>query len=177
MDAAPSRTIDLQSASFAMALASGTRLGSYEIQALLGAGGMGEVYRARDTNPANIKLTRDGNVKVLDLGLAKMLDDRGASLSGERSRGALSMSPTLSVHATFAGMILGTAAYMSPEQARGRSVDKRADVWAFGCIVFEMIAGARPFDGEDVAETIGAVIHKEPAWDRLPASTPAHVPL
>ena len=82
------------------------------------------------------------------------------------------MSPTLSVHATYAGVILGTAAYMSPEQARGRAVDKRTDIWAFGCLMFEMLTGARPFGGEDVAETIGAVIHKEPAWHGLPATTP-----
>jgi eukaryotic-like serine/threonine-protein kinase len=127
----------------------------------------------RDLKPANIKLPPEGNVKVLDFGLAKMLDEGGASAS----RGALTMSPTLSVHATYAGVILGTAAYMSPEQARGRSVDKRADVWAFGCVLFEMLAGARPFDGEDVAETIGAVIHKPPAWERVPATTPPAVRL
>jgi serine/threonine protein kinase len=73
------------------------------------------------------------------------------------------------------GVIIGTAAYMSPEQARGRSIDKRTDVWAFGCVVFEMLTGVRAFDGEDVAETIGAVIHKNVAWAQLPPTTPAHV--
>ena len=123
----------------------------------------------RDLKPANIKLTPDGNVKVLDFGLAKLVE------GGAGGAGALSMSPTLSVHATYAGVILGTAAYMSPEQARGRTVDKRTDVWAFGCVLFEMLTAARAFEGDDVAETIGAVIHKEPDWSKLPPTTPATI--
>jgi len=125
----------------------------------------------RDLKPANIKVRADGTVKVLDFGLAKAMDPAAASSPG------ISMSPTLSIHATQAGIILGTAAYMSPEQARGRTVDKRTDVWAFGCVLFEMLTGARAFDGEDVADTIGAVIHKEPAWTKLPAATSATVRL
>ena len=127
----------------------------------------------RDLKPANIKVRSDGTVKVLDFGLAKAMDPARAS---SPSAGALANSPTITSPAmTEMGMILGTAAYMSPEQARGRSVDKRADVWAFGAVLFEMLTGARAFAGEDLAETMGAVIHKEPEWSRLPAATPAPV--
>lgn len=123
----------------------------------------------RDLKPANVRIRPGGGVKILDFGLAKAIETSGAIP-------ALASSPTMTSPAmTVAGVILGTAAYMSPEQARGKAVDKRTDIWAFGCMLFEMLAGARPFDGDDVAETIGAVIHKEPAWDRLPAETPATV--
>jgi len=250
-----------------MALAPGTRIGGYEIGVLLGAGGMGEVYRARDSRlnrdvavkvlpdafagdaervarfereaqllaavnhphiaaiygiegsaivlelvegqtladrieagrlpvgdavpiarqiaealeaahekgvihrdlkPANIKLTADGDVKVLDFGLAKLLENDAPDV-------LTSQSPTFTAQGTFAGVILGTAPYMSPEQARGRAVDKRTDIWAFGCVLFEMLSGTRPFAGDDVTETLGAIIHKEPPWEALPAAVPAHI--
>ena len=119
----------------------------------------------RDLKPANIKVRPDGTVKVLDFGLAKAMDPAGASSANAMN------SPTLSLHATQAGIILGTAAYLSPEQAKGRPADKRSDVWAFGGVLFEMLAGERPFAAEDVSSTIAAIIERSPAWDRLPPST------
>jgi hypothetical protein len=114
----------------------------------------------RDLTPANIKLRPDGTVKVLDFGLAKA--------PGSDPAADLSHSPTLSFAATQAGMILGTAGYMSPEQARGKSVDKRADIWAFGVVLYEMLTGARLFTGEDAGETLAAVIKDEPTLDAVP---------
>jgi eukaryotic-like serine/threonine-protein kinase len=254
-----------------MALTSGTKLGPYEIVARLGAGGMGEVYRARDTKlgrdvalkllpplftadadrvarferearllaslnhphigaiygfedagnvpalvlelvegdtlddrvrrgplplsealavaqqiadaldaahragiihrdlkPSNIKITPDGVVKVLDFGLAK-------ALAAEGSGPDLSKSPTLTANGTIVGVILGTAAYMSPEQARGQPVDKRTDIWAFGCVLFEMLTGSSAFVRETVTDTIAAVVGAEPEWKSLPADTPGSI--
>jgi serine/threonine protein kinase len=250
-----------------MSLSAGTRLGPYEIQAPLGAGGMGEVYRARDTKlgravaikilpevftsdperlarferearmlaalnhsnigaiygiedaggfralvlelvggetlaerlrrgsvplrealkiagqivdaleaahekgivhrdlkPANIKITPDGNVKVLDFGLAKASPSDGIGFD-------LVQSTTITMDATRAGEILGTAAYMSPEQARGNAVDTRTDIWAFGCVLYEMLAGCRAFSGDTPSDAIAVILEREPLWDRLPEAT------
>jgi Tol biopolymer transport system component/tRNA A-37 threonylcarbamoyl transferase component Bud32 len=119
----------------------------------------------RDLKPGNIKIRTDGTVKVLDFGLAKI---HGATEPASQDIDKLTHSPTLL--ATQAGLILGTAAYMSPEQARGKVVDRRADIWAFGVVVYEMLAGRRPFDGEDVSTTVAAVIQSEPRWDGVPQS-------
>jgi serine/threonine-protein kinase len=252
-----------------MALSAGARLGSYEVVALVGAGGMGEVYRARDTKlgrdvalkvlpdslahdperlarfereahllaalnhphiaqiygvedstgvpalvmelvegptladrisrgpipldealpvakqiaealeaaheqgiihrdlkPANIKVRADGTVKVLDFGLAKAFDPTTSPGAGA------TMSPTLSIHATQAGIILGTAAYMAPEQARGKPVDRRVDIWAFGCVLYETLTGRRAFGGDDISTTLAAVLKTEPEWSALPSGAP-----
>ena len=256
-----------------MSLAPGTRLGSYDIVSLLGAGGMGEVYRAKDTTlnrdvaikvlpelfasdpdrlarftreaqtlaalnhphiaaiygvehsagvralvmelvegedlssqiargpipladalpmarqvadaleaaheqgivhrdlkPANIKVRADGTVKVLDFGLAKALGPEGTSAAADAMN-----SPTLTARATQLGMIIGTAAYMAPEQAKGRPVDKRADIWAFGVVLYEMLTGQRAFKGDDISETLASVLKDTPAFDLLPAGTPARL--
>jgi len=119
----------------------------------------------RDLKPANIKVRSDGTVKVLDFGLAKAIEAGGAG------RERLSMSPTITTPAmTQAGMILGTAAYMSPEQAKGRAVDRRTDVWAFGAVLYEMFTGTRAFPGDEVSEVLASVLAREPDWTRLPAS-------
>jgi Tol biopolymer transport system component len=254
-----------------MSLSSGSRLGPYEILAPIGAGGMGEVYRARDTNlgrdvaikvlpdafardsdrmarfareakllaslnhsniasiygletsgnsralvmelaegptlgdriaqgpipiedslriakqicdaleyahekgiihrdlkPANIKVAADDTVKILDFGLAKAME------SGPSTED-IANSPTLSQMATQAGVLLGTAAYMSPEQAKAKPVDRRADIWAFGCVLYEMLTGTRAFQGDSVADALAAVIRNVPDWSRLPAATPMRI--
>ena len=177
-----------------MTLAAGTKLGPYEIVSPLGAGGMGEVHRARDT-----KLGREVALKVLPAAMAsdaermarfqreaQMLASLNhpniASIYGlEESGGVrplvmeLVEGPTLTVAATLAGVILGTAAYISPEQAQRKRVDKRVDIWAFGVLLYEMLTGEHVFNGETTSNTLAAVIKREPNWDALPASTPASI--
>ena len=128
----------------------------------------------RDLKPANVKVRPDGIVKVLDFGLAKALDPVAAGSTDATA------SPTITSPAmmTGVGVILGTAAYMSPEQAKGRAADKRSDVWAFGCVLFEMVTGRRAFEGEDISDTLAAVLRGEPEWTALPANvSPALVAL
>src|SRR5262245_15514115 len=127
----------------------------------------------RDLKPANIKVQDDGPVKVLDFGLAKLTDAGASGIS----RGDPAQSPTMADVTAMTGMgvILGTAAYMSPEQARGRAVDKRTDVWAFGAVLYEMLTGRRAFEGDDIAETIAAVMKSTPDWSALPPDAPANV--
>jgi len=123
----------------------------------------------RDLKPANIKVTPEGQVKLLDFGLAKAIEDRAGAVGDPES------SPTLTVGATRVGTILGTAAYMSPEQAAGKPADRRSDIWSFGAVLYEMLAGKRAFDGESTSETLASVLQEEPDWDALPAMTPTTI--
>src|SRR5205814_9227606 len=118
--------------------------------------------------PANVKLRADGRVKVLDFGLAKAADPDSGSASAMNS-------PTLTARATQMGMIIGTAAYMAPEQAKGKAVDRRADIWAFGVVLYEMLTGRRAFKGDDISDVLASVLKTEPDWSALPADLPPAV--
>jgi Tol biopolymer transport system component len=125
----------------------------------------------RDLKPANIRVTPDGSVKVLDFGLAKPVEASGGIAAGASQSPTILTSPAMTLH----GVILGTAGYMAPEQARGRPVDRRADIWAFGWVLYELLTGRRAFDGDDVTEILAAIVKSEPDWTKLPAATPARI--
>jgi len=139
-------------------------------EALEAAHELGIVHR--DLKPANIKVRPDGAVKVLDFGLAKaLMGDVTGGAAVPSANSPTITSPAMTAH----GVILGTAAYMAPEQARGKPVDRRADIWAFGCVLYEMLTGAGPFSGDTVTDMLSAVVSREPAWSRVPPSTPPAV--
>src|ERR1700728_2772853 len=124
----------------------------------------------RDLKPANVKVTADDAVKVLDFGLAKAVE-------GDAAAADIATSPTVTRMATMQGVLLGTAAYMSPEQAKGKTVDRRADIWAFGCVLYEMLTGKMAFRGDSTTDTLASVIRTDPDWSLLPAATPQQVRL
>lgn len=143
------------------------QVGLQMAQGLEAAHGKGIIHR--DLKPSNVTITPEGNVKLLDFGLAKALEGECSS--------DISDSPTLTAAMTRAGVILGTPSYMSPEQARGKAVDRKADVWAFGCVLFECLTGQKVFEGEDVTDVLASIVRGEPDWKRLPASTPWNIRL
>ncbi len=126
----------------------------------------------RDLKPANIKISKDGKVKILDFGLAKAFE---SAVSGDVPGIDLSKSPTITVQSSHSGVILGTAAYMSPEQARGKALDKRTDIWSFGCVLFEMLTGRQAFKGDTISDYIAAILKVEPDWKAIPTGTPSRI--
>jgi len=146
----------------AMAMDAALEAAGQVAAALEAAHGAGVIHR--DLKPANIVINNEGQVKVLDFGLAKALDPSTSSGSGDPSS-----SPTMTSAGTVAGMILGTASYMAPEQARGKPVDRRADIWSFGAVLYEMLCGTKAFPGETITDTIAAVVKEDPDWSKLPA--------
>ncbi len=167
----PGETLDGVIARGPLALEDALEIAEQIAEGLEAAHEAGIVHR--DLKPANVKITPTGRVKVLDFGLAK---DTGPDVAGSSLSPAVGAnSPTISTGGTRAGVILGTAAFMSPEQARGKPVDRRTDIWALGCILFECLTGAPAFSGETITDVLGAILHTEPDWSKLSASTPLSV--
>ena len=169
MELVPGEDLSARISRGAMPLAEALPLARQIVEALAAAHEKGIVHR--DLKPANVKITPDGNVKVLDFGLAKAVQGDGSG-SRQQDSSPSDNSPTLTAAATQIGMILGTAAYMAPEQARGRPVDARADVWAFGAVLFEMLSGRRAFSGADVSDVLASVLKSDPDWASLPRGLP-----
>jgi serine/threonine protein kinase len=170
MELVPGQTLAERILGHAMPLDETLSVARQIAEALEAAHEKGIVHR--DLKPANVKVTPDGRVKVLDFGLAKLVTDSET----ERARQAAALdSPTITLQATRAGVILGTAAYMAPEQAKGLVVDQRADIFAFGCLLYEMLTGQRAFDGETTTDILSRVLQRDPDWTKLPSNLPPSV--
>lgn len=165
MELVPGETLSEQMSRGPLPLREALEIARQVAEALESAHERGVVHR--DLKPGNIKVTPEGKAKVLDLGLAKAFD--------VKSSDDMSRSPTVVLEQTRPGVILGTAEFMSPEQARGKSVDKRTDIWAFGCVLYEMLSGQRAFTGETITDVLSAILTQEPDWSALPAQTPPRV--
>ena len=168
MELVPGETLSERISNGPVPLVDALRISRQIAEALEAAHERGIIHR--DLKPANIKVTPEGRVKVLDLGLAKVFDTRESGSNSDAS-----LSPTLVLEGTQPGVILGTAEFMSPEQARGKAVDKRTDIWAFGCVVYELLSGQRAFTGETVSDVLAAILTTDPDWDALPADTPLRI--
>jgi eukaryotic-like serine/threonine-protein kinase len=168
MELVPGQTLSASLSRGALPLEEALRIARQIAEALEAAHERGIVHR--DLKPANVKVTPEGRVKVLDLGLAKAFDAKGTDSGSDPT-----LSPTLVIDGTQPGVILGTAEFMSPEQARGKPVDKRTDIWSFGCVLFELLTGRRAFTGETVSDILVAILTRDPPWEALPAATPPRI--